>query len=180
MEQATGLQIALASLADSREITKLAVRTYVAAFGEDFEPDELAWHLERTLSVERWKDYLTRDRVLLARIAGQAVGYLQFGPAEGGDGLEIRRVYVEPVHQGRGIGSALLSRALELPELTAAPGLRIDVWQYNHDARRLYERFGFRHAGERKAFVLKSGRIDGYDLVLRRPGGLNPSATGRG
>lgn len=160
-------EISEASLADAEEISALAIKTYVDTFGHEFEPDELAHYLDKTIAVPRWPEHLARDRVLFARIDGRAIGFVQFGPAEH-DGIEIRRLYVLAEFQGRGIGSVLLERALA--ETAVAPAIYIDVWEKNHRARQLYERFGFRHEGGLSPFILKSGEIDGYDLILvRRP-----------
>ncbi len=169
----TGIEISEASLADADEISALAIRTYVETWGAEFEPDDLAWHLERTISPARWREHLQRDRVLWARLDGKPVGFVQFGPAEAPGEMLIDRLYVDAALQGQGIGSALLRRALAEPEMLAATAIRIDVWQDNFGAQRLYQRFGFRHEGGREPFVLQSGEIDGYDLILvRRPRGL--------
>jgi ribosomal protein S18 acetylase RimI-like enzyme len=167
------LRILDASIADAEEISALAIKTYVHTFGADFEPDELAHYLEKTISVYRWREYLDRDRVLMARIDGRAIAYVQFGPAKNAGEIDVRRLYVDADFQGRGIGTALLERALASPEVVAAPAVVIDVWEKNERARRLYERFGFRHEGGLEPFVLKSGVIDGYDLILVR---RSPSA----
>jgi GNAT superfamily N-acetyltransferase len=51
----------------------------------------------------------------------------------------VEHLYVHPLQQGKGIGSALLHRAM-----TQQPdGLTLWVFEENHGARRLYERFGF-------------------------------------
>lgn len=162
------VDVSEASAADAEEISALAIKTYVDTFGAEFEPDELAHHLEQTISVPRWREHFVRDRVLVARLAGRAVGYVHFGPDEQTGEVAIHRLYVAAEMQGRGIGTMLLSRALAQPEVAAAPMVRIDVWENNHDARRLYERFGFRHEGGMEPFILKSGEIDGYDLILVR------------
>ena len=164
------VEISEASAADAEEVSALAIKTYVDTFGAEFEPDELAHHLDLTISAARWREHFARDRVLVARLGGRAIGYVHFGPAgEAGD-VAIHRLYVTAELQGQRIGTQLLSRALAEPEVAAAPAVRIDVWEHNHGARRLYERFGFRHEGGMEPFVLKSGEIDGYDVVLiRRP-----------
>lgn len=157
-----------ASAADIPELSALAIRTYVETFGAEFEPAELTHYLEQTIAVPSWHEYLRRDRVLIARLDGQAIGYVHFGP-DGTDGeVIVHRLYVDAVHQGQGIGSGLLSRALAEPHVMAAPTVRIDVWEKNPGARRLYERHGFRHEGGLEPFLLESGEIDGYDLIMVR------------
>jgi len=105
---------------------------------------------------------------LIARIAGRAIGYVQLGHARQAGEIEIRRLYVDADFQERGIGSELLRRALSAPETAAASAVLIDVWEKNLRARQLYERFGFWHEGGMEPFYLKSGEIDGYDIVLVR------------
>lgn len=163
-----GVEIVEASEADAEDLSALAIRTYVAAFGSGFKPGELTYYLDQKLTAPRWIEHLKRDRVLLAKIDGHSVGYVQFGPEEKREGFDIRRLYIDTAQQGQGIGTALLERVLALPEVVAAPAVYIDTWTENTGARRLYERFGFRHEGEMKPFVLSTGEIDGYDIVLVR------------
>lgn len=172
MSDTKGIVISDASASDVAEISALAIKTYVETFGHEFEPAELAYHLERSISVPRWREYLARDRVLVARLGGRALGYVQFGPLEDTDTVMIERLYVDADFQGRGIGSDLLRRALAEPEVAAAPLVRIDVWEKNFGAQRLYERFGFRHEGGLEPFILQSGAIDGYDFILLRRRGV--------
>jgi len=162
------VEISEASIDDADELSALAVRTYVEAWGAEFEPDDLAWHLERTISPARWREHLLKDRVFWAHAGGEAVGFVQFGPSGRAGDMLIDRLYVDRTLQGQGIGSDLLRRALAEPECRKADAIRIDVWQDNAGARRLYERCGFWLEGEREPFVLQSGEIDGYDLILVR------------
>lgn len=164
-----GLTITEAGAGDVDELSALAVETYVAAFGADFDdPADLQAHLETALSVRAWRSYLATDRVFVARSAGRAVGYLQLGPAAPHSAVEIRRVYISHARQQQGLGSLLMRHALNLPEVRRAPLVRLDVWQDNLQAQRFYARFGFELTSERKPFVLGSGKIDGYDLMMIR------------
>lgn len=163
------VEIIPASPTDAEMISALSQRTYTEAFGAEFEPDELAHYLASSVSLAHWRQFLAVDRVLIARVDNAPVGFVQWGLTDDAAMIEIKRLYVLAAHQRRGIGVALLRAALDAPECTERP-VRIDVWEHNHAARRLYERFGFHDEGERAPFLLKSGEIDGYDVVLvRRP-----------
>jgi ribosomal protein S18 acetylase RimI-like enzyme len=169
--------VAPASPADAAELSALAIKTYVDTFGGEFEPQELAHYLEEPVSVARWQGYLARDRVLVARKDGDAIGYVQVGPDLHDGDMIIHRLYVDATFQGLGIGTDLMLRVLADEAVRGARMVRIEVWEHNHGARRLYERFGFVHEGTMQPFLLQSGEIDGYDLVLIRRQEPVPPAT---
>ena len=75
--------------------------------------------------------------VYLAEMGGAATGVAIVQPLAGA--REIKRVWVEPAARGRGVGSVLLEAALGLRELPT----RLSVWDWRHDAIRLYRRHGF-------------------------------------
>jgi putative acetyltransferase len=60
----------------------------------------------------------------------------------GGDAGTIDALFVDPDWFGKGAGKALLEQAL-----TRAPVVRLDVNEANAQARRFYERMGFRAIG---------------------------------
>lgn len=75
------------------------------------------------------------------------------------NGEEIEKLFVEPSFHGQGIGSALLTYALQ-----NTAGNRLLVLEKNTNAVRLYERHGFRATGERQ-------RVDDtseWFLIMRR------------
>lgn len=57
-------------------------------------------------------------------------------------GREIKRLWVDPTGRGLGVGSALLSAAME-PRTVVT---RLTVWDWRSDAIRLYARHGFAEA----------------------------------
>jgi diamine N-acetyltransferase len=162
-------KLSKASPDDADEISAIAIRTYVDAFGDGFPSrEELDHHLETTLSVERWRDYLVRDRVFVARIGGTLAGYVQVGPADAAGQVDIRRLYVDRLWQGQGIGTRLLRLAIDHADETGATAIWIDVWEDNSGAQRLYAAHGFVATELRTPFVLSSGEIDGYDTRMVR------------
>ena len=84
---------------------------------------------------------------------GVVKGFLHYG------GDEVRRLYVEPVLQGQGIGAALLDYAIR--ELHVS---RLWALEKNERAIAFYARHGFRPNGERK---LEEG-TDEYLIRLER------------
>jgi GNAT superfamily N-acetyltransferase len=70
--------------------------------------------------------------LVVSSIAGEPMGFITFCPGA------VEHLYVHPVHQGQGLGSALLRLAMR--ENT---GLKLWTFQRNTNARRFYEKHGF-------------------------------------
>ncbi|WP_235736686.1 GNAT family N-acetyltransferase [Nocardioides alcanivorans] len=96
----------------------------------------------------RFASLLLRDDVLVL-LAGpeEATGfaYLTLRPTPYGDGplAQLEELYVRPHLRGRGIGTALLTRAAVEVEGRGAIEMHINVDEIDVDARRFYERHGF-------------------------------------
>lgn len=94
---------------------------------------------------------------LAARAAGGLVGYAVLA-ALGPDGdreFEVHTIGVDPAHQGRGIGRALLERMLAMADAERAPVV-LDVRTDNTPARTLYEAHGFEVVGLRPRYYRPS------------------------
>jgi len=157
---------------DLAVLAALARQTYAEAFGHSFSPSDLAAHLERNLADSYLRQAMAEDVFLLAEAAGRLIGFVQFGPvkiaiavASPGD-QELRRIYVLGEFQNRGIGRKLMDAALSHPWLKAAD-IYLDVWEQNHGARRLYERYGFTVIGAH-CLVTTSGIAQDQDLIMVR------------
>ena len=76
---------------------------------------------------------LVRHDVWVAELDGRVAGFL----AIAGDFID--QLYVDPDHQRKGLGRALIAHAREL----SPSGLRLFTFQINHDGRAFYESQGF-------------------------------------
>lgn len=168
---------------DAEALGALARTSYAEAFGATTHPDDLAAHLERELSLERFQEMLGEHAFLVAEMDGELVGFVQFGNAEldavwltepitlePGDGY-LERLYVRAAHQNCGVGSALLRTALEHPRLCECHTVFLDVWAENTGAVRFYARHGFVKVGELPFYAASTGEKVGVDdLMARRQG----------
>lgn len=90
---------------------------------------------------------LSNSRIV--EVDGGAVGYLMV--ERGGDHLRLRKIYLEPGFQGRGLGKALLALVRDEARAAGLP-LRLSVLRPNHRALAFYLREGmaiFEVTGER-------------------------------
>ena len=79
--------------------------------------------------------------------------------------MELRRLYVGKAAQGLGLGTRLLTVALDWMETHTAGPLWIGVWSGNLRAQRLYAAHGFEKVGEYQ-YPVGSWRDD--EFILRR------------
>jgi ribosomal protein S18 acetylase RimI-like enzyme len=89
------------------------------------------------------------------------VGFTTYGPyrPEGGGTDpahgEVLAIYVDPDHQGRGAGRALLDAAVTALRATGAGSVRLWVLEDNTPSRRFYERYGFATDGVRHHYRVR-------------------------
>ncbi len=115
--------------------------------------EELAGWLERYSDPDRWRRALARDdaRVLVAAApTGEIVGVCQLAmPNPDGwwdEGLYLGSIYVR--ERGRGIGTRLVERALELAREFPVELVRAEVSERNERARGFLSARGFEPCGE--------------------------------
>lgn len=65
---------------------------------------------------------------------------------------EIRNIIVHPQHQGRGVGTSLLAIAGREAKKSGAEELTLEVRESNTKARCLYQKLGFKVAGNRPGY----------------------------
>ncbi|MGI8815986.1 MAG: GNAT family N-acetyltransferase [Pseudonocardia sp.] len=114
--------------------------------------------------------YFGLGRVLVARSGDQVIGHLQLVDTHRRGEVEIKNMAVEEAHQGRGVGGALVTAAIELVRAESGVALVVATAAAGIDSLRFYQRQGFRmRAVERDAFTEASGYppgilIDGIEL----------------
>lgn len=82
------------------------------------------------------------DHVLVAAIGDATVGCLVMtGPVDGR--TEIKRLWTDPAHRGRGVAASLVDAALRRAAESGVHTVRLSVWEWRAAAIGLYERLGF-------------------------------------
>lgn len=78
----------------------------------------------------------------------QDTGYQTLQWLGGEPVLVVHRLCVDPVHQGLGLGTRLMDFAEDYAKPNAYASIRLDAYTGNPTAVRMYERRGYRNAGE--------------------------------
>ncbi|HEY5289662.1 MAG TPA: GNAT family N-acetyltransferase [Caulobacteraceae bacterium] len=169
----TKTTIRRAKAADARALADLGARTFAAAFGHLYPPEDLAAFIADTHTADKAAVELADPEIAawLAERGGVAVGYALAGPCALPHPevtpacAELKRIYVDADLQGDGVGQALIEAALDWLERRGSPRLWIGVWSENHGAQRFYERKGFHKVGEYEFRV--GGSIDREFIMSR-------------
>lgn len=156
-----------AQLEHAPDLARVHVRAWQAAYATILAPDFLAG-LSESDRARRWRDILQQpaapSQTLVARTDTDGVlAFVSLGPCrdEGAaaDQGEIWALYADPAAWGRGLGRALLARAVG--ELRAQGYRAVSLWVLSDNlrGRRFYEACGFAPvAGSAKPFEL-GGRV---------------------
>lgn len=94
-------------------------------------------------------------QTLIAKDANRVIGFADYGPYRGDDLMdagEVYAIYILKEYYGKGIGYALMNRALE--ELKADSQTAVWVLEGNERAIRFYKRCGFQFDGKKQDITL--------------------------
>ena len=149
------------------------IDTFVTGFGIPYPADDLAAFLDDSFSVDTIRRKLDEPGAAwwVAERDGELLAFANAGPntlphPEARPGhAELRRLYVSKAAQGLGLGTKLLTVALEWMEAHTEGPLWIGVWSGNLKAQRLYAAHGFEKAGE---YQYPVGRWLDDEFILRR------------
>lgn len=85
---------------------------------------------------------MNQSVMLVAEIDEKIVGFANFSPVNEEGEVELAAIYLDPMYQGKGIGTALLQTGLD--QLHDVKRLYLDVEKENHIGRQFYEAKGFK------------------------------------
>lgn len=107
------------------------------------------------------EELIDQGRVLAATVDGKVVGSLQLLDPDAGE-IEIAILAVAETHQERGIGTALLERAIAEARDQGLESIRVGTSSADISNLRFYQRRGFRMLSiERDAFTSADGYPEG-------------------
>ncbi len=120
------------------EAAKLLFREYAVAIKVDLSFQQFEKEMEGLQ-----KMYAAPEAgIVLCKDANEFIGCIAVRKIDGSTG-ELKRMYVKPGNQNRGIGNGLLQKAIELARKCGYQKLRLDTLNYMFPAIRLYKQAGF-------------------------------------
>jgi ribosomal protein S18 acetylase RimI-like enzyme len=155
-------------MADARALSAAGARLFVQAYGKYSEPDDLATHVNEYFGRDCVAAELKKPEVdyTIAYDAADIAGFIKIrrasAPADipAAEAVEVQQLYVDAHRQRRGVGRALMARAVVTAREEGYPGLWLSVWQDADWATGFYESFGFVKVGTAEFRLGRSRFLD--------------------
>lgn len=150
-----------AATEDAAILCELSRTTFFESFAADNTAENMQRYMDAAFTPEKMRQELndTGSRFYFAYCDHSIAGYIKIntGAAQTelktADSLEVERIYVLRHFQSKGIGQALLDKAIALAKKESKKNIWLGVWEKNVHAIRFYTRNGFIRFGDHPFIV---------------------------
>ena len=147
--------IRTATAADIDTLSALGARTFRQTYSTISDPGEVDDYANEHFTRPKIEGWLATPAsvTLLASVDGEPVGYAHVRRAKvpacvaDREAVELSRLYLLASAQGRGVGAALMGRALEAVVQLGGRTVWLGVYDRNERALAFYDAWGFAQAG---------------------------------
>jgi ribosomal protein S18 acetylase RimI-like enzyme len=168
----SNLIIRIASAGDAELIADLSRKTFLETFAGENTRANMDKFMDEQFTRERLiKEVGAAQNIfLIAELNGETIGYARLREsdnalANGLPSIEIARIYAVQSKIGKGVGSALMDKCIEVARQNNKVVVWLGVWEKNIRAISFYQRWGFEIFGEHE-FIL--GDDVQKDLLMRK------------
>lgn len=159
-------------LQEAAILQKISTETFIETFGSANTAENMSKFLDENFSFSRITEELkdVHAKIFFATIRNEPVGYLKVNLQKEivgngqQNGMEISRIYVRKIFQGKNIGRMLFEKALSIAEEYCHIYIWLGVWENNPKAIRFYEKLGFKNAG---SHLFKLGDDLQRDIIMK-------------
>jgi ribosomal protein S18 acetylase RimI-like enzyme len=143
--------IRYATKKDAELIADLTRTTFYETFGPDNKEEDMKLFMEGKLNKQLLMEEVGQEKniFLLAYHDDEVAGYARLREdnnpplLQGKSTIEVARLYAKTEMIGKGIGHALMHRAIEIAREKRKKMVWLGVWEKNHRAIEFYRRWGF-------------------------------------
>jgi GNAT superfamily N-acetyltransferase len=162
-----------ATVADAALIADLSRQTFYDSFAADNTKADMDKFMNEAFTWEKLMNEVGApgNIFLLAYNGDEAVAYVRLHDATDaklliyGTAIEIARIYAMQSNIGKGVGSALMQRCVDVARQKNAKVIWLGVWENNHKAISFYKKWGFEQFGNH---VFMLGDDPQTDLLMKK------------
>lgn len=148
------MTVRLADVSDAPAVATVQVQTWRTAY-QGLMPDEVLAAQSVEARTSMWQRLIPNGGVWVALVDDEVVGFAAAGPSRDPDApFELYAIYVLSAAAGKGLGFELTKAALG-----DEPDVIVWVLDTNVQARRFYERIGFRADGVTKTEMERGAEL---------------------
>jgi ribosomal protein S18 acetylase RimI-like enzyme len=145
------IKINIATIKEAELVADLSRQTFYETFAAQNTKEDMEKFMNEQFSKKKLVDEVKQPGsiFLLAEMEGNYVGYARLAispaPAELANlsSIEIARIYSIQSSIGKGVGSALMKKCIEIANELNKEVIWLGVFQANHRAVAFYQRWGF-------------------------------------
>ena len=162
------LEFRKCTLSDLKVLVHISKSTFSESFEKDNDPDDFRKYIDSAFCEEELSSQLNNLNTFFyfVYLENILVGYfkLNIGDAQSDlkqdDSIELERIYVRHVYQGKGIGNYIIAKVKQLALKTGKSFLWLGVWEKNIRAISFYKEHGFVKFGKHPYYIGKDKQMD--------------------
>lgn len=173
------IQLRKAIAEDVAAIAKLGAQVFTATFGHSVSKEELQKYLDEAYSISATaKDIADSNKDMIVATAQDGTTVVGFALLTRGTSepclahlanfVELQRIYVDLTYHRRGVGKMLAQRLECMAKDEGFQYIWLGVWEENLQAQKLYEKLGYKLAGDHD-FVI-GGVVQTDHIMLKELG----------
>lgn len=166
-------QLRRCTVADLNTLRDLSIEIFCETFAPLNTPENMDAYVQSAYTLPKLRREMEdpKQEFYFAYADGILAGYLKVNEAPSQseindpNALELERIYVAKEFLGAGVGQFLMDQAVEMARNRGKKYIFLGVWEYNHRAKRFYQKNGFYRFGQH-TFVM--GDDPQTDYLLRK------------
>lgn len=167
------LSIKRCDINDLDQLVEIAIETFVDTFLPNNKQKDIDQYVINAFKSSKLMDELhnPESQFFFIYADEELAGYLKVnvGTAQtedmGPDSFEVQRIYVRQKFKRTGVGTELMTRAIQLAKRAKKKQVWLGVWEKNVNAQKFYEKFGFIKTGSHKFLM---GSTPNHDWIMTK------------
>ncbi|PYI53905.1 GNAT family N-acetyltransferase [Paenibacillus flagellatus] len=167
------IEIKRCTLEDLRELQAVGYETFYDTFKRHNSPENMNAYLEQAFNLSQLEKEVSHpsSQFFFVLADREVAGYLKVNTDDaqseemGDEALEIERIYIKSQFQKRGLGSYLLTKAMDVARERHKTKVWLGVWEKNENAIAFYRKMGFVYTGAHSFYM---GDDEQTDWIMTR------------